>query len=67
MLLSQFCGSKSPDHSRETFDDLNVPFLGELPLVQGIREAGDVGRPAVLQDDTPAAQAIHEIISNFAR
>ena len=24
--------------------DLNVPFLGEIPLVQGIREAGDEGR-----------------------
>ena len=34
-------------------EDLNVPFLGELPLVQSIREAGDVGRPAALQTATP--------------
>ena len=27
-------------------------FLGDLPLVQSLREAGDVGRPAVLQDST---------------
>lgn len=46
--------------------DLKVPFLGELPLVQSIREAGDVGRPAVLQEGTPASDAIDEIIRNFA-
>jgi ATP-binding protein involved in chromosome partitioning len=26
-----------------------VPFLGDLPLVQSLRESGDIGRPAVLQ------------------
>jgi ATP-binding protein involved in chromosome partitioning len=30
-------------------DDLAVPFLGEVPIVQSIREAGDYGRPAALQ------------------
>ncbi len=45
--------------------DLKVPFLGELPLVQSIREAGDVGRPAVLQEGTLAANAFDEIIRNF--
>ena len=35
-----------------------TPFLGELPLVQAIREAGDAGRPAALQDGTEAARAI---------
>ena len=30
-------------------EDLNVPFLGEVPIVQSIREAGDYGRPAALQ------------------
>ena len=29
--------------------DLSVNFLGEIPLIQSIREAGDVGRPAALQ------------------
>lgn len=31
-------------------EDLNIPILGEIPLVQSIREAGDVGRPASLQE-----------------
>ena len=30
-------------------EDLQVPFLGEVPIVQSIREAGDFGRPAALQ------------------
>ena len=33
-------------------EDKNVPFLGELPLVQSIREASDIGRPAALQENT---------------
>jgi ATP-binding protein involved in chromosome partitioning len=44
-----------------------VPFLGELPIVQSIREAGDVGRPAVLQDGTAASQAFNGIIGNFVK
>ena len=37
------------DGARYLAEDLGVPFLGGLPLVQSLREAGDVGRPAVLQ------------------
>ena len=37
-------------------EDNQLPLLGEIPLVQSIRESGDVGRPAVLQENT--AQAI---------
>ena len=45
-------------------EDLKVPFLGELPLVQSIREAGDVGRPAALQTATPLEQAFEKITQN---
>ncbi len=38
-------------------DRLELPLLAEIPLVQSIREAADVGRPAVLQGATPAAEA----------
>lgn len=37
--------------------DLEVPFLGEVPIVQSIREAGDYGRPAALQDKTAVQDA----------
>ncbi|SHJ15047.1 ATP-binding protein involved in chromosome partitioning [Mesonia phycicola] len=47
--------------ARNLADDLEVPFLGELPLVQSIREAGDIGRPAALQQNTPIANAMEEI------
>lgn len=37
------------DGAKYLAEDIDVPFLGDLPLVQGLREAGDIGRPAVLQ------------------
>lgn len=48
-------------------EDLNVPFLGEIPLVQSIREAGDVGRPAALQTATAIEAAFEEITKNVVR
>ena len=45
-------------------EDLEVPFLGEVPLVQSIREAGDVGRPAALQTATPIEEAFEAITKN---
>lgn len=42
-------------------DDLKVPFLGEIPLVQSIREAGDAGHPAALQTATPLEEAFEEV------
>jgi ATP-binding protein involved in chromosome partitioning len=47
--------------ARNLATDLNVPFLGEIPLVQSIREAGDVGRPAALQTATPVEKAFEEL------
>lgn len=44
--------------------DLEVPFLGEIPLVQSIREAGDYGRPAALQTATPLEKAFEELARN---
>ncbi|WP_299553619.1 Mrp/NBP35 family ATP-binding protein [Seonamhaeicola sp.] len=48
-------------------EDLNVPFLGELPLVQSIREAGDVGRPAALQTATPLEKAFEKLTQNVVQ
>ncbi|WP_410881024.1 P-loop NTPase [Myroides sp. DW712] len=45
-------------------EDLQVPFLGEVPIVQSIREAGDFGRPAALQKDTIVAKVFEEITRN---
>ncbi len=48
-------------------EDLKVPFLGEIPLVQGIREAGDVGRPAALQVATPIEEAFEDLTKNIVQ
>ena len=42
----------------------NLPLLGEIPLVQSVREAGDAGRPAVLQENTPQAKAFMAFADN---
>ncbi len=48
-------------------EDLKVPFLGQIPLVQSIREAGDVGRPAALQTATPIESAFEELTKNVVQ
>lgn len=48
-------------------EDLSVPFLGEVPIVQSIREAGDYGRPAALQNDSIIASVFNEITQNVVR
>ncbi len=48
-------------------EDLKVPFLGEVPLVQSIREAGDCGRPAALQTDSPLQAIFEEITRNVVQ
>lgn len=44
-------------------EQLNIPLLGQIPLVQSVREAGDVGRPALLQENTPVATLFKELAS----
>ncbi len=47
-------------------EDNDVPFLGEIPLVQSIRESGDSGLPAVLKAG-PTAIAFKTAAENIAR
>lgn len=47
--------------------DLQLPFLGAIPLVQSLREAADVGRPAALQFATPVQEAFNKITQNVAQ
>lgn len=53
------------DGAKNLAEGLEVPFLGQIPLVQGVREAGDVGRPAVFQENTPSSKAFEELVSKF--
>ena len=48
-------------------EDLNVSFLGEVPIVQSIREAGDYGRPAALQEGSLIEKVFQEITRNVVQ
>ena len=74
--MAYFTPEELPNHKYYIFGergaeylakDLKIPFLGEIPLVQSIREAGDVGRPAALQENTPLAEAFTELTRNVVQ
>lgn len=53
------------DGAKNLADDLNLPLLAEIPLVQGIREAADIGHPIALQENTPSSFAFSELAKNL--
>lgn len=53
------------DGAKNLAEDLNTTFLGEVPLVQSIREAGDVGHPVALQENTPLEHSFNVITKNM--
>ncbi len=64
--MAYFTPAELPDNKYYIFgqggaknlaEDIDTSFLGEIPLVQSIREAGDVGHPVALQENTPLAEA----------
>ena len=71
--MAYFTPAELPDNKYYIFgekgakflaEDIGVPFLGEIPLVQSLRESGDIGRPAALQDDTPLSDSFTELTRN---
>lgn len=55
------------DGGKQLAESSNVPLLGQIPIVQSIRESGDAGRPAVLQDGTISSNAFMEMVKNVAQ
>ena len=53
--------------ARNLAEDLDVPFLGEVPIVQSIREAGDYGRPAAMQTGSIIETVFEEITRNVVQ
>ncbi|MNF32205.1 Septum site-determining protein MinD [compost metagenome] len=53
--------------ARNLAEDLGVPFLGEVPIVQSIREAGDYGRPAAMQTGSVIESVFEEITRNVVQ
>lgn len=53
--------------ARHLAHDLNLPFLGEIPIVQSVREAGDFGRPAALQENTHVELAFKDLSQEIVK
>ncbi|GAA4455706.1 Mrp/NBP35 family ATP-binding protein [Nibrella saemangeumensis] len=74
--MSYFTPAELPDSKYYIFgkgggqqlaDKFSVPLLGQIPLVQSIREAGDEGRPAVIADEPVAAGAFRSAAEALAQ
>lgn len=55
------------DGCKKLATELNIPFLGELPLIQSICEGGDQGYPAILDEKGPAYLPLLTIAGNVAQ
>lgn len=55
------------DGGKNLAEQYNVPFLGEIPLVQSIREGGDEGLPAVAHTNEASAKAFAQVAEGLAR
>ena len=53
------------DGGKHLAEELNIPLLGQVPLVQSIREGGDEGTPISLQDGHPASQMFESICQHL--
>ena len=57
-------GKDGGKHLSEEFD---IPFLGQIPIVQSIREGGDIGVPAMVSDEAISKKAFEEFTANAVR
>jgi|YelNatPaOPRAMG01_1025707.scaffolds.fasta_scaffold08612_3 ATP-binding protein involved in chromosome partitioning len=57
--IDVFGEGKGPERAAR---ELNVPFLGRLPLSPGVATSGDAGLPFVIQKDDGAAMTFEEIV-----
>ena len=53
------------DGAKNLAHGMDVPFLGQIPLIQSVREAGDIGKPAVFQENTIVSNVFDELVRNF--
>jgi len=71
--MSYFTPAELPDNKYYIFgceggkklaESAGVPLLGEIPLVQSIRESGDEGAPIALNDASPVTEAFMKLAKN---
>jgi ATP-binding protein involved in chromosome partitioning len=74
--MSYFTPAELPNHKYYIFgkeggkrlaDEYDLPFLGQIPLVQSIREGGDQGVPIMVSDDEVTKQAFKEFAAHVVR
>ena len=74
--MSYFTPAELPDNKYFLFgknggknlaEEFDIPFLGDIPIVQAIREGGDIGVPVMVSDDELTKKAFHEFTANAIR
>ncbi len=55
------------DGGKNLAEEFDIPFLGQIPIVQSIREGGDTGIPAMVGDDEISKKAFMEFTANAVR
>jgi ATP-binding protein involved in chromosome partitioning len=55
------------DGGKHLADEFDIPFLGQIPIVQSIREGGDIGVPAMLSDDAISKKAFEDFAGTAVR
>jgi ATP-binding protein involved in chromosome partitioning len=74
--MSYFVPAELPDNKYYIFgkeggkrlaEEYDIPFLGQIPLVQSIREGGDIGIPIMVSDDMVSRKAFEDFAANATR
>jgi ATP-binding protein involved in chromosome partitioning len=74
--MSYFVGEETPsrkyyifgkDGGKRLAEEYNIPFLGQIPLIQSIREGGDEGKPVMIGEDTVSKKAFQDFTGNAVR
>lgn len=74
--MSYFTPQELPDNKYYIFgkdggknlaEEFDLPFLGQIPIVQSIREGGDIGVPAMVGDDAITQKAFMDFAANAVR
>jgi ATP-binding protein involved in chromosome partitioning len=55
------------DGGKHLADEFDIPFLGQIPIVQSIREGGDIGVPAMMSDEPISKKAFEDFAGTAVR
>ena len=57
----------SEEEAKKLAEEMNVPLLGQIPIVQSICEGGDNGTPVALDEDTVTGRAFLSLAASVVR